>query len=188
MKAQLCLSEFILTQGWQKELNSISVTCVMSVLKRCLCDICYSFRTWFPFATFTTTTIWGTLQKNWIPAAREETRGWVSTTSLQHLQFTQQLPHLISISLDFNFFRFFCGFSQVKSVINLLFAAYTGDVSALRRYRPDLTDWLLSVFGEVVCVYIFPVCVVVQVRPVLHGHGAEGLWLQDSAARGRCWR
>ncbi|XP_055772519.1 glutaminase kidney isoform, mitochondrial-like isoform X1 [Salvelinus fontinalis] len=36
---------------------------------------------------------------------------------------------------------------QVKSVINLLFAAYTGNVSALRSYRPsrDTADLFLSV-------------------------------------------
>lgn len=73
---------------------------------------------------------------------------------------------------------------QVKSVINLLFAAYTGDVSALRRYKNSLLSLLLFL------LIIFHVShlVFVQVCVVLYGHGTEGLRLQDGTARCSCWR
>lgn len=46
---------------------------------------------------------------------------------------TRQQKHIYLVEKLFRLFNVFVVVFQVKSVINLLFAAYTGDVSALRR-------------------------------------------------------
>lgn len=96
--------------------------------------------------------------------------------------------HFCPPSVHNNLFLFHKGFFvsfQVKSVINLLFAAYTGDVSALRRYFFTLLPpSLFSVFYSTSVT--FPLWWL-QVCTVLHGHGAAGLWLQDSASRSSRW-
>ncbi|KAI4882641.1 hypothetical protein NFI96_022492, partial [Prochilodus magdalenae] len=79
------------------------------------------------------------------------------------------------------------GDERVKSVINLLFAAYTGDVSALRRYTPThvlhLSFPLITLFIRGLLIG-WSAAVFVQVCSLLHGHGAAGLRLQDGAPRG----
>lgn len=117
-------------------------------------------------------------------------RTWIHSTTCRRIT---TLPSLISLSW-FSSLRPVCSVLGLNCFL-LCFRWSQWSICCLLLTQETCQHWGGTRTPHPVCFSFFSFLapyfshfVFVQVCVVLYGHGAEGLWLQDGAACGSCWR